>query len=73
MSICSIGAFGTKYVRSTPVPSTLWVLQGGTALLNIDNIVPDASLPIGNTLAIMLRQRSGLEQAWVTITQGNPT
>ena len=73
MSICSIGAFGTKYVHLTPVPSTLWILQDTTYLLSIDNIVADASLPIGNTLDIKMRQRSGSEQAWVTITQGSPT
>jgi len=68
MSICQLGAFGTKYVRLTPVPSTLWILRGTTFTLNVENIAADSTLPIGNTLNIWIRQQFGTVLAWVTIT-----
>ena len=55
VTMCQVGVYGTKYERTSgdPVPATIEVSQGQSETVTIDNI--QASIPIGNTLAINLR------------------
>ena len=55
VSICSLGVFGTQYLRDgEAIPSSVEVKQGESLKLNIERIYSLVSL--GNTLSIKLRQ-----------------
>ena len=69
MSLCHLGLFGALYKRTTPVPSSLEVLIGSPATLDVEKITADATTPITNTLDITLRQKAGTELSWITFTQ----
>ena len=67
MSICDLGVFGTRYIRDTPAPETLSLVLGDVKRVLIESIY--AELPIGNTLDIKLRQKSGFELGFVTFEE----
>lgn len=54
ISVCSIGVYGTKYVRSSEVPSSLELVAGDSKTISIDNI--SSFFTLGNDLAINMRQ-----------------
>ena len=54
MSICTVGVFGTKYVRGgDPLPETIEIAQGEVTRLSVPHIYSEFA--IGTTLAINLR------------------
>ena len=54
VAVCSVGVYGTKYVRSgEQVPETIEISQGQSTTITIENI--QSYVPIGNQLAIDLR------------------
>ena len=53
VSICSLGLFGTKYVRDVPVPSTITIRKGDSYSQLIAQIY--SFYEIGTKLAIDLR------------------
>jgi len=69
MSICSLGVFGTEFVRSTAVPLTVEIVISVPLTFEVEKIAAHASLALGNTLDIMLRQKTGAAFSWVTFTQ----
>ena len=67
MSICTLGVFGTKYVRDgDPLPSSIELASGSTAV-NLDITHIYSELTIGTELAINLRQASQL--SFVTLVE----
>ena len=73
MNICSVGIFGTKYVRAISITTSVSLgVNQASHSISIDNITSE--YPIGNVLDVYVRQKSGTEKSWVTIiTQGNPS
>ena len=67
MELCSVGIMGTRYVRDYPVPETIEILRDSqsTKAINIHHIT--SAIPIGNTLQINMRQRSGSELDFVVL------
>ena len=71
MSLCHLGIMGTQYVRSTQIETKISLM--------IDNVYSTivypiyASIEIGNTLDIHMRQNPSQKLDWVSIFQGNPT
>ena len=56
-SICTVGVFGTRYVRDgDSLPTRIEIEQGATKSLSVPHIY--SKLFIGTTLAINLRQSS---------------
>ena len=56
-SICTVGVFGTRYVRDgESLPTRIEIAQGATKSLSVPHIYSE--LFIGTTLAINLRQAS---------------
>ena len=56
-SICTVGVFGTRYVRDgDSLPTRIEIEQGATKSLSVPHIYSE--LVIGTTLAINLRQAS---------------
>ena len=53
MSICSLGAMGTEYVRDTPVPTNITIVEGSDDVIIIEKIY--SKFDIGNILDIKLR------------------
>ena len=66
-SLCTVGIFGTEYVREEVIEETLEIQSGATITLQIPHIY--SALEIGNTLAIYMRQRLGSELDFVFITE----
>ena len=66
-ALCTVGIFGTEYVREEVIEETLEIQSGTTRTLQIPHIY--SALEIGNTLAINIRQRSGSELNFVFITE----
>ena len=66
MPICSLGIMGTEYVRNEAPPTDITLEQGSTTALNIPHIY--SALPIGNTLQINMRQQSGAELSFVSLS-----
>ena len=57
MSICTLGVFGTRYVRDGPsLPASIEIIQGASEKLTVSHIYSE--LTIGTTLAINMRQGS---------------
>ena len=66
MSICSLGIFGTKYERPTPVPTQLKLKPYASyQVLKIDHIA--STYPIGNTLNIKIRVKDSGSFPWVSV------
>ena len=65
MTICSLGIMGVEYVRQTPIPTTVDIVEQSEKTLLIENISP--AQKIGNLLDIQIRQKAGSEQNWVSI------
>ena len=67
MELCSVGVMGTQYVRDEHVPVTIEIIKESQSphTLNIHHIT--SVLPIGNTLKINMRQRSGSELDFVSL------
>lgn len=59
VSICSIGVYGTEYIRDEPVPSAINLISGSTTTLSIKHIY--SRYVIGNTLLIHMRLREQLD------------
>ena len=57
---------GTEYVRTEAPPTEIELKQGSTMTLNIQHI--RSALTIGNTLQINMRQRSGTELNFISLT-----
>jgi len=68
MSICSLGIFGTHFVRTGSVPAAVAVTQATTETITINKITARSDLALGNTLYIKLRQKPGSSFSWVTFT-----
>ena len=67
-SICTVGVFGTRYVRDgDPLPSSLEVAQGEVIRLSVPHIYSE--FEIGTTLAINLRQAASTQHDFVTIEE----
>lgn len=60
VSVCSLGVYGTKYVRNSgdTVPSELSIAKGFSKTIVIDNITSE--LEIGNELDINMREKTQL-------------
>ena len=67
MELCSVGIMGTKYTRDQTLPETLEIQSDGLTTLTITNIY--SAMSIGNQLDINLRQASGNELGFVTLTE----
>ena len=67
--MCSLGIFGTKYIRDQSVPSNLIIKKSQLYTLAVEPI--RSFYEIGNTLEIYLRQQSDKVLSWVSITQGS--
>lgn len=67
VSVCSVGVYGTKYVRSSSssVPSSVEITQGESQTITIENI--SSYWDIGNELAINMRQTTSL--SFVSLTE----
>ena len=67
MELCSVGVMGTQYVRDEPVQETVEIIREiqSPHTLNIHH--KTSVLPIGNTLQINMRQRSGFELDFVSL------
>ena len=62
---------GTEYIRDVGFPSSIFMYNDDPAMtLTIDHII--SKYTIANLLAIEIRQKSGLEQSFVTITNASP-
>ena len=59
VSVCSLGIFGTKYVRDDSVPTSISIIQGQKKTIRVSKIY--SFYQIGNDLSINLRQRSELD------------
>ena len=57
---------GTEYVRNEAPPTEITLEQGSTTTLNIPHIY--SALEIGNNLKISMRQRSGAELSFVSLS-----
>ena len=66
-ALCTVGIFGTEYVRDEVIEETLKIQSGAIQSLQIPHI--NSALEIGNTLAINMRQRLGSELDFVFITE----
>ena len=67
-SICTVGVFGTKYVRDgDPLPSSIEVAQGGVIRLSVPHIYSE--FIIGTALAINLRQSGSSHHNFVSIIE----
>ena len=53
VSVCTLGIFGTKYVRSETLQSAITLTVGDTSTITVPKITSQYS--IGNTLDIKLR------------------
>ena len=69
MTLCSVGIMGTQYVRDEILPEVLEVARESPTTLRIRNIY--SSMPIGNHLDINMRQASGNELSFVTLSEEN--
>ena len=67
-SICTVGVFGTRYVRDgDPLPSTIEVAQGEVFSLSVPHIYSEFT--IGTALAINLRQAASNPHSFVSIIE----
>ena len=66
-ALCTLGIFGTNYVRDEAIQETLTVASGMTQSLNVPHVY--SALPIGNVLAINMRQRVGEELDFIQIIE----
>ena len=67
-SICTVGVFGTRYVRDgESLPTRIEIAQGATRSLSVPHIYSE--LFIGTTLAINLRQASAEQLTFVTFEE----
>ena len=67
-SICTIGVFGTRYVRDEdPLPNLIEVVQGEVFRLSVLNIYSEFT--IGTTLDINLRQAASNPHNFVSIIE----
>ena len=67
-SICTVGVFGTRYVRDgDPLPSSIEVAQGEESRLIVPHIYSEFT--IGTTLAINLRQVASNNLSFVSIIE----
>ena len=70
VSICSVGIFGTKYVRNgEPLPEVVEVTKGQTLTVSIEKI--QSAFSIANSLDIRLRQATNL--SFIQITENSST
>ena len=69
MELCSVGVMGTKYVRDQTLSETIEIFKDKIHELTIPNIYSEIS--IGNLLDINLRQASGNELSFVTLSELN--
>ena len=68
MSICTVGVFGTKYVRDgDPLPTSIEIDQGTTTSFSVPRIYSE--LTIGTTLAINLRQKASEQHSFVSFRE----
>ena len=58
---------GTRYIRDSPLPDTIYVTVGEQYSLVVENIYSEHT--IGNILVPNLRQKAGNELTFVTIYQ----
>ena len=66
VSICSVGVYGTKYVRNgDPVTTSIEIVLNQSQTISIERIQP--SITIANQQDIKLRQKSNL--GFITITE----
>ena len=66
MSLCNLGIMGTKYEHNEPPPTEITLEKGSTKTFDISHIT--STLTIGNTLQINIRQRSGFQHSFVTLS-----
>ena len=67
-SICTVGVFGTRYVRDgDPLPSSIEIAQGEVIRVSVPHIYSEFT--IGTTLAINLRQAASTQHDFVTIEE----
>ena len=67
-SICTVGVFGTRYVRDgDPLPGTIEVAQGEVFSLSVPYIYSEFT--IGTTLVINLRQGGSNPHSFVSIIE----
>ena len=70
MSICSLGAMGTEYIRDTPPISAITITEGSDETIKIEKIY--SKLYIGNILDIKHRQSPAHEKlSWVSFDPKN--
>ena len=71
ISICSVGVFGTKYIRNTALETEIKIVADTVKNLEVPRI--QSQFTIGNELNINLRQKPGSEVSWAQIIQTSPT
>ena len=64
VSICSVGVFGTRYIRAFDPPSSI-TLDASQKVLTVNHVYAEDD--ISDILAINLRQKPSAELSWVTI------
>ena len=67
-SLCSIGIFGTRYIRNEPLRGSLPVRMGSSRSMFIPHIFFDPDYEITNILSIHVRQKAGHEVGVVELT-----
>ena len=67
VSVCDIGVFGTVFVRDEPLAEAFEIRAQEVSGIEIPHIYPE--VPLGNVLAISLREMSGTEHTFVDFSR----
>ena len=68
LSICSVGVFGTRYIRKELIKNTFNILTDAQSVIKVPHVF--AEDVIGDKLAIDLRQKVGSELPFISFRNG---
>ena len=68
LSLCSVGVFGTSYIRKEPIKSSFEIKTKSKSIINVPHVFEEDA--IVNQLKVNLRQKAGYNLPFVTLING---